>query len=190
MKKTLLSALIAMALLSLETRADWFIKDGSVVTFVSIKNDVVGELNKFEGITGTVSAEGAIDVWIDLDSVETFIEIRNERMKTLLFRTGLFPRAHITGQLDSADLKIALSGIGALLNLDLKIDLHGKAVSKSVTIRLDHTEDQISVVTTQPILLNAADFGLESGVAALQEIAGLDSISRVIPVSVNLRFSS
>jgi hypothetical protein len=36
-------------------------------------------------------------------------------------------------------------------------------------------------------LLNAAEFGLEGGVAALQEIAGLNGISRVIPVTVALQ---
>jgi len=47
----------------------------------------------------------------------------------------------------------------------------------------------VSAATTQPILLNAAEFGLEGGVAALQEIAGLNAISRVIPVTVALQLT-
>ena len=49
------------------------------------------------------------------------------------------------------------------------------------------TDQGVSATTAQPILLTAAEFGLEGGVAALQEIAGLNAISRVIPVTVALQ---
>ena len=39
-------------------------------------------------------------------------------------------------------------------------------------------------------MLSAAEFGLESGVAALQQIAGLNAISRSIPVTVDFTLSS
>ena len=39
-----------------------------------------------------------------------------------------------------------------------------------------------------PILLNAADFGLDKGVSLLQEVAGLKSISTAVPVSFKLLF--
>ena len=43
------------------------------------------------------------------------------------------------------------------------------------------------VTTTQPIVISASEFGLEAGVAALQSIAGLNAISRSIPVTVDLQ---
>jgi hypothetical protein len=42
------------------------------------------------------------------------------------------------------------------------------------------------VTSTQPIVVAAKDFGLESGVAALQAIAGLNAISQSIPITVDL----
>ena len=42
--------------------------------------------------------------------------------------------------------------------------------------------------TVRPILISAADFGLEGGVSALQKIAGLEAIAAVVPVSVDLKF--
>jgi hypothetical protein len=39
-------------------------------------------------------------------------------------------------------------------------------------------------------MITAQDFGLESGVAALQKIAGLSAISRSIPITVDLRLKA
>jgi hypothetical protein len=54
-------------------------------------------------------------------------------------------------------------------------------------LQVASNEKGLSVVSVAPILLTASEFGLESGVAALQSIAGLDAISRVIPVTVRLQ---
>jgi hypothetical protein len=71
----------------------------------------------------------------------------------------------------------------------LQIDLHGQVVSKDAVLTVSATEVGFSATTSQPILLNAAEFDLENGVAALQSVAGLNAISRVIPVTVSLNFT-
>jgi len=38
------------------------------------------------------------------------------------------------------------------------------------------------------VLINAADFGLASGVTALREIAGLRAVSSAVPVTLQLLF--
>ena len=83
----------------------------------------------------------------------------------------------------------ALSG-GGLTNVALQIDLHGQTVTKEAQLNVAVTDQGVSATTAQPILLTAAEFGLEGGVAALQEIAGLNAISRVIPVTVALQLLS
>ena len=47
---------------------------------------------------------------------------------------------------------------------------------------------QLRVLSARPVILNVGDFGLEKGVEALREIAGLSAISTAIPVSVQLVF--
>ena len=79
-----------------------------------------------------------------------------------------------------------LSG-GGLTNVALQIDLHGQTVTKNAQLSVAVSDQGVNATTTQPILLSAADFGLEGGVAALQEVAGLNAISRVIPVTVALQ---
>ena len=170
--------------------ADWEVANGSQIQFVSIKNNAIGEVSHFETLSGTVTEAGEVEVRVALDSVETNIGIRNERMKKLLFEVGLYPEAVITAQLDPAVMVAAASGVGDSVTAMLQIDLHGQVVSKRAALKIAATDNGVSVTTVQPILLNASEFELEGGVAALQHVAGLNAISRVIPVTVALQLSS
>ena len=86
MMKTRFAVALAMsALLSPLAFADWQIGPGSQVQFVSIKNNTVGEVSHFETLSGSVTDAGDVEVRVVLDSVETNVGIRNERMKTMLF---------------------------------------------------------------------------------------------------------
>ena len=185
MKTCFAVALAMLALLSPLAFADWQIGPGSQVQFVSIKNNTVGEVSHFETLSGSVTDAGDVEVRVVLDSVETNVGIRNERMKTMLFEVGLYPEAVITAQLDAGSMA-ALSS-GGVTNVALQIDLHGQSVTKDAQLNVAVTDQGVSATTTQPILLTAAEFGLEGGVAALQAVAGLNAISRVIPVTVTLQ---
>ena len=185
MKTRFAVALAVLALLSPLAFADWQVGPDSRVQFVSIKNNTVGEVSHFETLSGSVTDAGDVEVRVVLDSVETNVGIRNERMKTMLFEVGLYPEAVITAQLDAGSMA-ALSS-GGVTNVALQIDLHGQSVTKDAQLNVAVTDQGVSATTTQPILLTAAEFGLEGGVAALQAVAGLNAISRVIPVTVTLR---
>jgi hypothetical protein len=170
--------------------AEWQVADNSRIQFVSIKNNTIGETSHFDMISGTVGDQGAVEVRVALDSVETNIGIRNDRMKKMLFEVGLYPEAVITAQLSDEAMAAAGSSSGAAVPVVLQIDLHGQVVSKDAVITVSATDaGGFSATTSQPILLNAAEFELENGVAALQSVAGLNAISRVIPVTVALNFT-
>ena len=185
MKTRFALAFAAAAMLSPLAQADWQIGPGSQVQFVSIKNNTTGEVSHFETLAGTVTDAGAVKVRVALDSVETNIGIRNERMKKMLFEVGLYPEAVITAQLDAE--AVAAMSDGGVTNVALLIDLHGQTVTKDALLNVAVTDQGVTATTTQPILLTASEFGLEGGVAALQEVAGLNAISRVIPVTVALQ---
>lgn len=169
--------------------AEWQVADNSSIQFVSIKNNTIGEVSHFDMISGTVGDQGAVEVRVALDSVETNIGIRNDRMKKMLFEVGLYPEAVITAQLSPETVAVLGSSSGAAVPVVLQIDLHGQVVSKDAVLTVSATEVGFSATTSQPILLNAAEFDLEDGVAALQSVAGLNAISRVIPVTVSLNFT-
>ena len=157
---------------------------------MSIKNNTIGEVSHFDMISGTVGDQGAVEVRVALDSVETNIGIRNDRMKKMLFEVGLYPEAVITAQLSEETMAVLGSSSGSAVPVVLQIDLHGQVVSKDAVLTVSATDaGGFSATTSQPILLNAAEFNLEDGVAALQSVAGLTAISRVIPVTVSLNFT-
>ena len=185
MKKRFALVCAAAALLSPLVQADWQVGPGSQVQFVSIKNNTIGEVSHFETLAGTVTDAGEVEVRVALDSVETNIGIRNERMKKMLFEVGLYPEAVITGQLDTE--AVAAMSDGGVTNVALLIDLHGQTVTKDALLNIAVTDQGVRATTTQPILLTASEFGLEGGVAALQKVAGLNAISRVVPVTVALQ---
>ena len=170
--------------------AEWQVAENSGIQFVSIKNNTIGEISHFDMISGTVGDQGAVEVRVALDSVETNIGIRNDRMKKMLFEVGLYPEAVITAQLSEEAMAAAGSSSGAAVPVVLQIDLHGQVVSKDAVLTVSATDaGGFSATTSQPILLNAAEFNLEDGVAALQSVAGLAAISRVIPVTASLNFT-
>ena len=170
--------------------AEWQVADNSDIQFVSIKNNTIGEVSHFDMIAGTVGDQGAVEVRVALDSVETNIGIRNDRMKKMLFEVGLYPEAVITAQLSPETMAVLGSSSGSAVPVVLQIDLHGQVVSKDAVLTVSATDaGGFSATTSRPILLNAAEFNLEDGVAALQSVAGLAAISRVIPVTASLNFT-
>ena len=180
---------MTVALAALPAQADWSINDTSRVGFVSIKNNVIGENNAFQRVSGGISDAGVVMVSIDLTSVETGVGIRNERLQKMLFNVASFPQATVSAQLSDAQLVALKSGGSVAETVSVSVALHGETVSKQVELAAAQAGDTVRVTTTQPIVITAAEFGLEAGVAALQHIAGLNAISRSIPVTVDLKLS-
>ncbi len=183
---TLLAALLSIA----PAHADWMVQDTSRIGFVSIKNNSIGENNAFQRVSGSISEAGMVAVAIDLTSVETGVGIRNERLQTMLFDVASFPSATVKATLSPAQV-MALRGGGTVTeSVALDVSLYGTTVSKTAELLVSVLDDDVRVTSTQPIMITAQDFGLESGVAALQKIAGLSAISRSIPITVDLRLKA
>jgi polyisoprenoid-binding protein YceI len=171
-------------------QADWTVSDSSRIGFVSIKNNRIGENNAFERVSGSISESGQVAVSVDLSSVETGIGIRNERLQKMLFEVASFPTASIDAVLSDSQIAALRAGGARAESVSVNISLHGKTVSKTANVSVSSSGGDVRVTTTQPIVITAQEFGLESGVAALQQIAGLNAISRSIPVTVDLRLTA
>ncbi len=182
----LLSALGVMS----PAQADWTLSESSRIGFVSIKNNSIGENNAFERVSGSISANGQVSVSVDLSSVETGVGIRNERLQKMLFEVASFPTATIDAALTDKQIVALEAGDAQTESVGVSISLHGKTVNKAANLSVSASGGEIRVMTTQPIVITAQEFGLEAGVAALQQIAGLNAISRSIPVTVDLRLTA
>ena len=179
---TLLITLVAMG----SAQAGWDVTASSRVGFVSIKNNSIGENNVFEQVTGSISDAGHVALSIDLTSVETGVGIRNERLQRMLFEVGKFPTAMVQATLSASQLDALKAGDNVSETVKVTVSLHGMSVDKLAPLTVGVSEDGLRVTSTQPIVVTAKDFGLESGVAALQAIAGLNAISQSIPITVDL----
>lgn len=183
--------LLALTAATTPALADWELEnDRSVVNFLSVKNAKVAELHHFKSVTGSISDAGEAQLVIDLDSVETLVPIRNQRMRELLFETVRFPSATLSASVPEALLTLD-PGESTTDRIDMNLQLHGQSKVYPANVVVTHTADgALQVSLREPLLVQAADFGLAGGVQVLREVAGLQSISTAVPVSAHLVFSN
>jgi len=98
----------------------------SNISFGSIKNDYVGESHTFGKTSGTVTGDGMVTIKLGLGSVETNIDIRNERMREFVFNNA--PNATITAAIDMAELN-ALP-VGGSTNIETEGTPSGRSANR------------------------------------------------------------
>lgn len=184
--------LIGLSLLACTwvANAAWTLNNGaSHLNFISIKKDAIAEIHKFSHLSGSINSDGAVNVTIELASVDTAIAIRDERMRELLFQTELFPKASVTAKVDPTQFNELMPGKYQTESIQLTLSLHGQSKTVAAQVGVVKLQgEKLLVSTIQPILINAADFGLDKGIEALMKIAKLDAISSAVPVTLNFVF--
>ncbi|SFG48221.1 YceI family protein [Neptunomonas qingdaonensis] len=175
------------SLLSLTAQADWQLDNAqSSLNFISIKNVDAAEVFHITQLQGNLSDAGALEIKLDLDSIKTQVDIRDERMREHLFDTEKFKLATLTAQLTSETLNTIKQG--GVLNSNIAAVLNFHGLEKPITANITLMSDGKTILASsqQPVIVQAADFGLDSGIEKLRELAGLSNIGHSIPVSFNL----
>ena len=169
--------------------ANWQLDlSNSSINFMSTKNTHISEIHQFDSFSGNLSDTGELTVSIDLTSVNTMIPIRNTRMQEMLFNVSDFAQAAFTAKL-SDDVFVMSVGEQRVLVVDGELTLHGATSKVPAHVRVVRVSDDAFIAyTTKPSIINASQFGLTSGVDALQKIAGLANISYAVPVSFSVQF--
>ncbi len=190
--KALPIALLSTSLLSSAAfAADWQIKQGhSKVSFISVKKGDIAEVHDFKKVSGSLTPEGAFNLLINLDSVDTGIEIRDERMQTMLFEVAKYPALTLSSVVNPKLLADLSVGSTLVTQIDGTIELHGKSRQKTFDVLVAKLSDKKMVVSSMsPVIIQASDFDLVEGINKLREVAGLSSISLAVPVSFVLTLS-
>ncbi|MBM7068571.1 YceI family protein [Actibacterium sp. 188UL27-1] len=190
MFKTFTATMIAITLGAAAQAETWTLDGGnSHLAFGSIKKDELGEVHTFNGLSGTVSEEGNVAVEIDLTSVETNIDIRNERMIEHVFKDAATATLSAEIEMDALNAlpvggmtTIEVFGSLSLVGTELDVD------TEMFVVRL--SESQVMVTTNDIVFLNAIDAGINEGVTKLMELAELPSITRTSPVTMRLIFTT
>ncbi len=185
-----LTALALVAVLAAPAYAGWTLdNDASRINFVSTKANTAAEVHTFGALDGQVDDDGNATLSIDLDTVDTAIEIRDERMRSMLFETEQFPTATLAATVDMAVVSRLAAGDTADLTSEGQLMVHGTTSSITFDITVSRlTDNRILVASRKPVIVNASQVGLLAGVEKLREVAGLPSISPAVPVSFVLAF--
>jgi polyisoprenoid-binding protein YceI len=186
-RKFLPNCLVALSVLSTAALADWKVdSEQSKVFFISTKNLNISEIHSFSRIDGQLSSDGQFSADISLSSVETGIDIRNQRMRDMLFKVDLFPKANISATLPKGIMSLA-KGESMHTELPATLTLMGASKALNLDLIVSKTNDgKYMVSSAKPVLLGASELGLQDGVEAIQKIAGLTSIGLTVPVTFNL----
>ena len=180
---------VTVFFLASSASAHWELdNNSSTLSFVTVKADHVGEVHTFDQLSGDINDDGSVQITIELASVNTLIDIRNERMQNMLFETNLFPQATISGEIDLDAVAAMDAGVSQAISVDFDLAIHGESSSYTADVLVTRTETGVLASTVKPIIVMADTHGLVSGVEALREVAGLPSISRAVPVSFNVVF--
>lgn len=189
-KKTLFVALMLSSWAA--TAANWQVNnEQSQLSFISTKKDSIAEINRFTRLNGQLDNNGKFTLNIDLNSVDTGIEIRDSRMKEFLFNVVEFPVAALTATVAPSIIDELTIGASTTHTAEGILELHGqtKAIQiETLVTKLSDTE--LLVVSAKPVIIDAADFQLIKGVDKLKELAGLPSISKAVPVSFYLTLNA
>lgn len=169
--------------------ANWAsVDEQSRIAFGSIKSNETGEVHHFNKVSGTVSEGGELRIDIDVTSVETNIDIRNERMGKLIFQDGK-ATATITGEIDMDEVKGLKPGETSIVEVTGTLTFLGAENdfdAEMIVARL--TEDRVLVANADFIMVSTEDLGITEGIDGLMKLAKLPSITRVTPVAIRMVF--
>ncbi|MHA7820861.1 MAG: YceI family protein [Erythrobacter sp.] len=161
----------------------------SELSYVSIKSGEIAEVNSFEALSGNVAADGAATIEIDLSSVSTGVDIRDERMRDILFVVADNPNATVTAQIDPASFEALKVGESKQTTLDGTLALKGIEAPFQADVTVTRAgPDRVIAVSDKPVIVEAGRFELTEGLGQLQELAGLPSITPAVPVTFSLAF--
>lgn len=182
--------LVSVLVTALPVAAQWQLDpERSNVEFISIKAGHVAEVHTFNEVQGAIADDGSVNIALMLDSVETLIPVRNERMREFLFETTNYKDATIAAKVEPELLSGMQAGEIRDITAEGRLTLHGATQPLTLVMRVARvSDDAVMVASVKPLIVDAAKFGLDSGVEKLRDIAGLDSISRAVPVSFVITF--
>ncbi len=170
--------------------AEWSLdNDHSRLSFVTTKAGNTAEAHRFTALSGTVDSHGAAQIDIALASVNTMIDIRNDRMKSMLFETDLFPKAQIKANVDVAAIENMAVGSTKTETLNATLDLHGQSQALTLEVVVAKlSKTSLMITSLKPVIVSASDYALAEGVEKLRTVARLPSISNAVPVSFVLMY--
>lgn len=171
-------------------QADWILdSNNSNLSYGSIKNGFIGESNTFKKISGNIDDNGHINIDIDLASVDTKLELRDQRMRDIVFKVAENANAKLTGDMNLEAHHDQMIGTSKVIEATIGIELVGQKIDYDVMLTVTRlAENKVMITPHGVIFLDVEDFELAGAIETLRELAGLDTIATVAPMSFYLTF--
>lgn len=182
---------LALALSSsLAFASDWQLDNtASSLHFVSVKNELVAETHQFNTLSGQWDGN-TVRIAIDANSMQTHIPIRNERIWQYVLKTEQFANINVSAELQENQVSSLAVGDFTIVQVPLTLTIAGESATVDAKVRISKLSAKVLQASTEaPVMLNTNSFKLAAGVAKLQELAGLNHIDPLVPVSFTVRFS-
>lgn len=170
--------------------ADWNLdSNNSKLSYGTIKNGFIGESNTFKTISGTIEDNGHININIDLASVDTKLELRDQRMRDIFFKIAENANAKLTGDMNLEAHHDQQIGTSRVIEATIALELVGQKVDMDVMLLVTRlAENKVMVTPHDVIFVDVEDFELAGAIETLRELAGLETIATVAPMSFYLTF--
>jgi OmpA-OmpF porin, OOP family len=132
------------------------------------KAESIIEIHQFTGLEGSINENGDARVKIELTSVSSGIDVRDVRMRYLLFETYKFPVADVTAHLEMGRLQDLTRQTRIVYPLHFTLSMHGMSKDFETLVNVTRLSDHaVSVSTVKPIIVSTDDFGLTAGLSKL-----------------------
>jgi OOP family OmpA-OmpF porin len=149
------------------------------------------EKHRFTSIEGNISKDGDATVKIDLNTLDTGIDLRNVRMRFLLFETYKFPNAIITAKIDKSKLTELTTRSRINYMLMAKVNLHGIMREIQIPVEIARVNDTtVSVSTIKPVDVSAETFDFMKGIGKLSDAMGGIRIVPAASITFDLVFGT
>jgi outer membrane protein OmpA-like peptidoglycan-associated protein len=155
------------------------------------KGESIVEKHEFTSIEGGVNRNGDATLKLDLATLETGIDLRNVRMRFLLFETFKFPTAEVTARLDKSKLAAIATAARISYTLPARVNLHGITKDFDIPVTIARFSDTaVSVSTIKPVEVSAETFDFTRGLAKLSDAQNGIRIVPAASISFDLTFVS
>lgn len=162
--------------------------EASNLNFLSVKKGTLMEVSSFAKLNGTIDADGNASFEVLLDSVDTGFDLRNVRMRFLMFETFMHPKATVTAKLTPEMLADLETSHIRTMTLPFSIELHGVRQEMEAEVKVTLLDKNSVVVSTlTPIVLKLEAFDLMEGREKLEEAAEVVIVPST-SVTFNLAF--
>lgn len=163
----------------------------SYLNFATTKNTHNLEVHNFTGISGDINNAGLATLSIDLNTVNTGVALRDQRMRDLLFETATHPTATITVNVPATLISGLAIGQVTQTDITASLNLHGITANIATKVSVQKlTASRLVVQSLPPVLVKADTYGLAAGVEALRAAVGIASINASVPVDFALVYDA